>query len=145
LVTLDSCEIVYSPFDLQADYSVAVVLDYMAEVAEHLLAPAEASERFFRLLVAMLDHLHDRRAEAVWPVATYFTLWAVRLSGFLPELRAGREAKAIAEEMTMKPVAELTPRAWTKETAADLRRFLTLRIEEHVERRLVTAPLLEAL
>ena len=76
---------------------------------------------------------------------TYFTLWAVRLSGFLPGLRVSPESLAIAEEMLKKPVAELTPREWTKETAADLRRFLVRQIEDHIERRLVTVPILEAL
>jgi DNA repair protein RecO (recombination protein O) len=39
----------------------------------------------------------------------------------------------------------LTPRTWTKETAADLRRFLVREIENHIEHRLVTVPILEAL
>lgn len=145
LVNLDSCELIRSPFDLQSEYATAVLLDYMAEVSEHLLAPEETSERFFRLLLAMLDHLRAERAAAVWPVATYFTLWAVRLSGLMPELPAGRESTTIAEEITRLPVGKLPQREWSKQTAADLRRFLIGRIEEHIERRLVTAPLLEGL
>jgi DNA repair protein RecO (recombination protein O) len=39
----------------------------------------------------------------------------------------------------------LTQRDWNQQTAADLRRFLVRQIEEHVERKLVTVPLLEAL
>jgi DNA repair protein RecO (recombination protein O) len=69
----------------------------------------------------------------------------VRLSGLLPELRVSPESAGIAEEMLKKPVGQLTPRTWTKQTAADLRRFLIRRIEDHIERNLATVPLLEAL
>jgi DNA repair protein RecO (recombination protein O) len=145
LVSLDSCELIRSPFELQADYEVGVGLDYLAETAEQLLAPAEQSERFFRLLLSVLDYLHGARAGGLWAAMTYFTLWAVRLSGFLPALQAGSESLAIAEEMLRKPITELTPRTWTKGTASDLRRFLVRQTEAHIERRLVTAPMLEAL
>jgi DNA repair protein RecO (recombination protein O) len=47
--------------------------------------------------------------------------------------------------MLKKPVGQLSPREWTKETAADLRRFLIRQIEQHIERRLITVPVLEAL
>lgn len=145
LVTLDACELIRSPFELQADYATAVALDFLAEVSEQLLAPSEPNERFFRLLLAVVEHLRAEPAAGLWRAVTYFCLWAVRLSGFLPELHVSPESCGIAEEMLKKPVGELTPRAWTKQTAADLRRFLIRRIEEHVERRLATVPLLEAL
>ncbi len=145
LVSLDSCELIRSPFELQSDYATGVGLDYLAEVAEQLSAPAEQNERFFRLLLAVLDYLQAARASGLWPAVTYYTLWAVRLSGFLPGLRVSPESLSIAEEMLKLPVAQLTPRDWTKQTAADLRRFLVRQIEEHIERRLVTVPILEAL
>lgn len=145
LVGLDSCELISSPFELQSDYAAGVALDYLAEVAEQLLAPGEQNEKFFRLLLAVVEHLRSARAGGLWPAVNYFTLWAVRLSGFLPELRASPESLAIAGEMLKKPVAELTSRNWTRQTAADLRGFLIRQIEAHIERRLVTVPILEAL
>lgn len=145
LVGLDSCELISSPFELQSDYAAGVALDYLAEVAEQLLAPGEQNEKFFRLLLAVVEHLRLARAGGLWPAVNYFTLWAVRLSGFLPELRASPESLAIAGEMLKKPVAELTSRNWTRQTAADLRGFLIRQIEAHIERRLVTVPILEAL
>ena len=144
LVNLDSCELIHSQFTLAPDYAAGVALDVMAEVSEQLLPPAEPSERFFRLLVAVLDFLRARGAEGVWQDTNYFLLWAVRLSGILPELRVAAESMEIAEEMLYTPVGRLTPRTWTRETAADLRRLLVRAIEEHIERRLVTVPLLEA-
>ena len=45
--------------------------------------------------------------------------------------------------MLQTPVAQLSPRLWTHETASDLRRLLVRGVEEHIERRLLTLPLLE--
>lgn len=143
LVSLDTCEIISSPFELTSDYAMSVGLDYLAEVTEHLLPPAEPNETFFRLLASVLGYL--RSGGDVWAAVSYFSLWAVRLAGFLPALRGSRESMGIAEEMLVKPVAQLSERAWTKATAQDLRRFLVREIERHVERKLVTVPLLEAL
>jgi len=187
LVNLDSCELIRSQFGLLGDYGAAVALDYLAEISEQLLPPGEANERYFRLLVAVLDYLRSGTAGNVWRVATYFSLWATRLAGILPELhvclecgnwldnpearepaffsryrtglycghcRRGTElgktwelslmSRDIAEEMLHSPVAQLTHVDWRRETAADLRHFLVRQIEHHIERRLVTAPALEA-
>ena len=157
------------------------------EVSEQLLPAAEPNERYFRLLAAMLDHLKANGAGAVWRVATYFSLWAVKLAGFLPELhvclgcgswlddpgnlqraffirhRAGLycqdcrraldmrgawelapESRALANEILHKSVDRLGTRAWTQATAADLRHFLAQQMESHIERKLITVPVLEA-
>jgi DNA repair protein RecO (recombination protein O) len=187
-VNLDSCDLLVSQFRVLADYRAAVALDYFAEVTEQLLPPAEPNERFFRLLMTVLEHMRagvPSGSGNVWRAAAYFSLWAVRLSGFLPELnvclgcgsllddhetperaffgrgRAGlmcsacrqagggswelsAESRAIAEEMLRKPVAQVGQTGWSRETCADLRRFLVQQIERHIERKLVTAPVLEA-
>ena len=85
LVNLDSCELIHSQFDLVSDYWAAVALDYFAEVSEQLLPSAEPNEKFFRLLLAVLNSLHQGE-HAAWRAIAYFSLWAVRLSGWLPEL-----------------------------------------------------------
>ena len=46
--------------------------------------------------------------------------------------------------MLRTPVGQLTYNGWQRETAADLRHFLVRQIENHIERRLITAPTLEA-
>jgi DNA repair protein RecO (recombination protein O) len=183
LVNLDSCELIRSQFGLLSDYQAGVALDYFAEVSDQLLPSAEPNEKFFRLLLAVLDALG---AGQVWQAVTYFSLWAVRLSGLLPELHVclgcgsvlddpaaperaffsrGRhglhcaqcrptlgagsswelslESRNIAADMLRKPVAQFAQPAWAQSTATDLRRFLVQQIETHVERRLVTAPMLE--
>jgi DNA repair protein RecO (recombination protein O) len=190
LVSLDSCELIHSWFGLLSDYGAALALDFFAEVAEQLLPPAEASEKFFRLLLAVLDHLGTTGGPGadpgrVWRAVTYYSLWAVRLSGLLPELHvclgcgaalddAGRaeqawfprgqfgllcghckgaagpgcqelsaESRATAAEMLRQPVAHFASEKWDPGRAADLRRFLVQQMEAHVERKLITAPLIE--
>jgi len=193
LVNLDSCEIIRSQFDLVGDFATSVALDYFAEASDLLLPDAESNEKFFRLLLAVLDFLRSPAGEEngptgrVWRAVTYFSFWAVRLSGWLPELhvcmncgsvlddpetperaffsrgQAGllcghcrrtpgagsswelsRESRAIAGQILRQPVAQLATVNWSRETAADLRRFLVQQMESHADRRLVTIPMLES-
>src|SRR5215472_9602861 len=86
LVNLDSCDLIRSQFDLLSDYGTAVALDYVAEIAEQLLPPGEANERYFRLMLAVLEYLRSPDEGRVWRAVTYFSLWSARLAGILPEL-----------------------------------------------------------
>ena len=143
LVSLNSCDLVQSQFGLASHYESSVALDYLAEVTEQLLPPNEINERHFRLLIAVLEYL--RIGGSVWTAVTYFALWAVRLAGFLPDLHVSADSREIVEEMLVTPLPQLTPRQWAKDTALDVRRALNRLIEEHVERKLRTAAILEAL
>ena len=143
LANLTGCELIQSQFELQSDYARGLTLDFLTEVAEQLLPPHEPNEKFFRLLMAVLAHL--RSDGEVWSAIAYFSLWTVRLTGIFPEMRVSRESGEIAEEMLQKPLSGLTPRPWTKSTASDLRRILVRTMEQHVERKFLTVPLLEAL
>ena len=58
----------------------------MTEVSEQLLPANEPNEKYFRLLTAVLEHLRSHGPGAVWRAVTYFSVWAVKLAGFLPEL-----------------------------------------------------------
>jgi DNA repair protein RecO (recombination protein O) len=86
LVNLDSCELIQSQFALVSDYWTSVALDYFAEVSEQLLPSAEPSEKFFRLLLAVLESLQAPEAAKAWRAVTYFSVWSLRLSGWLPEM-----------------------------------------------------------
>lgn len=151
LVNLNSCDLLQSQFDLLSDFEASVALDYLAEVSEHMLPPHEPNERFFRLLATVLSHMHTRAPGAVWTAITYFSLWATRLSGFLPELAThpdrnlSEPSRQLAASMLRAHIADLPARLWNKDTALDLRRFLIRQMEEHVERRFHTPNLLEAL
>jgi hypothetical protein len=91
----------------------------------------------------VLEYL--RAGGSAWAAVNYFALWAVRLAGLLPDVRMRDESRAIAQEMLLTPISQLAERPWTKDTASDLRHALDRLIEEHVERRLRTAPILESL
>jgi DNA repair protein RecO (recombination protein O) len=145
LVRIDGCDLVQSQFGLSSDFDAGVVLDYIAEVSEQLLPPAEPNERYFRLLAAVLADLRASGASGVWRTATYFSYWAVRLSGFLPEFRISEQSQILAAEIANTPISSLASRSWPKSTGSDLRKALIREIELHIERRLLTAPVLEAL
>ena len=80
-----------------------------------------------------------------WSTVTYFTVWTVRLLGLWPEARVSDETVEIVHEMFERPITALAPRAWSKNTAGDLRRVLIRTMEQHAERRFLTVSLLEAL
>jgi DNA repair protein RecO (recombination protein O) len=69
----------------------------------------------------------------------------VRLTGVLPELRVSSETAEMVERMFVQPLSAVTFPEWNKATLQALRRSLVRAIEQHVERRMLTAPLLEAL
>jgi DNA repair protein RecO (recombination protein O) len=151
LVNLNGCDLLQSQFDLVTDFDASVALDYIAEVSDHMLPPNEPNERFFRLLATVLDYMHGKAAGAIWTAISYFTLWATRLSGFLPDLEnqpdrnLSAASRDLAQSMLRHHISELPERTWNKDTALDLRRFLIARMEEHAERRFHTPILLEGL
>lgn len=145
LVRIETCELIQSQFGLADSYEAGIALDFIAEVSDQLLPAAEPNERFFRLIGAVLAQLRAEREHGVWRAVTYFAYWSVRLSGFLPGLRVSVSSQALAAELAVQPISSAGPATWTKSTAADLRRFLIREIESHIERKLATVPLLEAL
>ena len=113
LANLSGCELIESQFALQSDYGCSLALDYFTEVTDQLMPPHEPNEKFFRLLNSTLEVL--RSGGSMWSAVDYFTLWSVRLTGVLPELRvSNRETVEIVEEMFVKKLADLTPRDWTQ-------------------------------
>jgi DNA repair protein RecO (recombination protein O) len=86
LVSIDGVELMQSQFAVLSDFMAACALDYLAEVSEQILPAMEPSEKHFRLLATVLEHMRSAEAGAIWRGVTYFSLWAVRLAGFLPEL-----------------------------------------------------------
>jgi DNA repair protein RecO (recombination protein O) len=53
------------------------------------------------------------------------------------------DSRAVAVEMFRSPVERFAGQPWQRQRGADLRRFLAQRIERHIERKLVTAAMLE--
>jgi DNA repair protein RecO (recombination protein O) len=144
LATLYSCDLMQSQFALMQDYAAGVALDFFAEVTEQLLPENEANERFFRLLLTVLEHMRTGNPGAVWRAVTYFSVWAVRLAGLLPELRVIPESHLLAAEIQRLPISEVAPGEFPKESGRDLRRQLARQIEDQIERKLKTVRILEA-
>jgi DNA repair protein RecO (recombination protein O) len=144
LVSLYSCDLMQSQFGLMSDYASGVALDFFAEVTEQLLPENEANERFFRLVLTVLEHMRTGNPGAVWRAVTYFSVWSVRLAGLLPELHVNAESLSLADEIQRHPIADVAPGEWPKATAADLRRQLARQIENQIERKLKTIRILEA-
>lgn len=53
------------------------------------------------------------------------------------------ESRSLAAEMFRAPVETFAGAAWPRQRAADLRKFLSQRIERHIEKKLVTGVMLE--
>ena len=117
----------------------------------------------------------------LWLTVTYFSLWAVKLGGWMPPLnvciQSGVElapnetayfersqpglfssdfrtsdcwamspaSRAMASQMLRTSLLDMDPDQWGRQTAEDLRRFLTQRLEAQFEVRLKTAEALAEL
>ncbi len=143
LLTLTGCDLIQSQFAIASDYDCSVALDYIAEIADLLLPANEVNERFFRLILAVLEDL--RGGGPVWRAVLYFSLWSVRLSGILGDPVVAEESREIAAGILTTPIAQLPSRTWERSTARDLRRWLLRDIETHAERRVQSAVILESL
>ena len=86
LGTIDACELIESQFGVLSDYASACALDFFAEVSEQMMPAGEPNEKYFRLLMAVLEHMRIGGPGCAWKAVTYFSLWTVRLAGVLPEL-----------------------------------------------------------
>lgn len=84
LVRINQCELIESFLDVQSDYAAALALALASEVTEAVLAEREAADANFRLLLLAARAL---KAHVRTPlVLAYFSLWVVRLGGWLPQL-----------------------------------------------------------
>ncbi len=92
LVRIERAELAGPSLTMRADYPATLALDYLAEVADGLLPDHEPSDAHFRLLALVLDEVRreldagERPPERFWRILTYYALWSLRLSGWLPPL-----------------------------------------------------------
>jgi DNA repair protein RecO (recombination protein O) len=99
LVRINQCEIVESFVDAFRDYDSSVGLALFSEITQAVLPDREASDANFRLLLLCVQTV--KRTRKVEPALAYFTLWTVKLGGWLPPLdvcsRCGRSLHAPSE------------------------------------------------
>jgi DNA repair protein RecO (recombination protein O) len=84
LVRINQCELIESFLDVQRDYTAAVALALAGEITEAVLAEKEPADANFRLLLLTARALKTGARPQL--VLGYFTLWTVRLGGWLPPL-----------------------------------------------------------
>ena len=191
LAKIDKTELLAPSLTMRVGYASSVALDYIAEIAEETLPEHEPDDPHFRLLALTLGDIAAGVLEGarngqevpgfLWRALTYFSLWTVRLGGWLPPLDVCLESgavltpdetawfdraadglmsadlktanawplspqsRALAREMLRTALPKLPSRAWNRDTARDLRRFLDQRLESHIEKRLKTLRLLDHL
>ena len=63
----------------------------------------------------------------------------------LASIEISADSRAVAAEMFRSPVDSFIAAQWPRQRGADLRKFLSQRIEHHIERKLVTGAMLERL
>src|SRR5579864_3289517 len=85
-------------------------------------APLNGSRAYFHPLADGLLCAHDKR---------------------LASTEISADSRTVAAEMFRSPVEAFAGAAWPRQRAAELRRFLAQRIERHVEKKLVTAAMLD--
>src|SRR5271156_2598369 len=92
LVRISQCELIESFMGAFSDYASGVTLSLLCEVTEAVLPEREASDANFRLLLLVAQAV-KRTTKPELPLA-YFSLWTVKLGGWLPALdscaRCGR-------------------------------------------------------
>jgi DNA repair protein RecO (recombination protein O) len=98
LVRINQCELLESFLSAQSDYASGLALALMCEVTEAVQPEREASDPAFRLLLMAARRVRDLKE--VWLPLVYFSLWTVRLGGWLPNLavcaRCGRRLEGEA-------------------------------------------------
>jgi len=87
LVSIRQVEIEKSYFDLSRNPEAVEALEQMCASTLLFVPPSQPDERMFRMVTACVDALGER-PEVARAILTYFELWLLHLSGFLPDLSA---------------------------------------------------------
>lgn len=86
LVTIKSAEIIKSYFTAAKSNEAIASLDYLVELVKEFASPNHADEKLFRMLRACVESLANdpQTSQAIF---VYAELWALKLTGFLPDFK----------------------------------------------------------
>lgn len=175
LAHIDSCEVLESPLASAVDVPRAYALGHVAEVLDELLPEREANDAVFRLALTVLRRLNAgeiwapltyfdlwiARLTGILPEMGECTACGQALNGHkayfhvladglmcardkrLASNEMSAESRQLAAELFRAPLDAFS--GWPKSRAADLRKFAVQGIERHLEKKLVTAGMLERL
>jgi DNA repair protein RecO (recombination protein O) len=173
LARLDSCEVLESPLATEVSYPRAVALGHVAEVLDELLPDREANDAVFRLALSVLAGLRGSevwgpvtyfdlwitRLMGYLPEFSECIVCGRTLNGSraffhamtdglmcpddkrLASSEMSADSRALAAQMLRAPLESF--KAQAKQQAADLRKFLLQTLQRHIEKKLVTAGMLE--
>jgi DNA repair protein RecO (recombination protein O) len=110
LVRVNQCDLIESFMDAFRSYENGVALAILSEVTETVLPDHEAADANFRLLLLVARAIKTTRKFEL-PLV-YFTVWTVKLGGWLPSLDAcARCGRLLAEDPTKPLAAFFSPSA----------------------------------
>ncbi len=87
LVTIKSAEIITSYFTLSRKPEVIAILEHFGQLIIDFSPPHQPDEKLFRLIVACLEAI-SAKPDCAADIHPYFELWVLKLTGFLPDLKA---------------------------------------------------------
>ena len=144
LVRINQCEIIESFLGAFSDYALSIALALFSEITEAVLPEREAADANFRLLLLAAQTV-KRTGKGELPLA-YFSLWTVKLGGWLPALgscaRCGKELKdreakyfsAHALAMLCEKCCRPGARAITSAVLTAARKMLSERLDRIAEK-----------
>jgi DNA repair protein RecO (recombination protein O) len=96
LVTVSSCDLKESFFDIQADIRAGFAASYFAELAEEFVQGRSHEDLAFRLLLSALQALRDRVDAAA--LTRYFESWILQINGVLPDVHRCKRCRTVLAE-----------------------------------------------
>lgn len=97
LVTLNSCDLIESFFELQNNPDISFTLSYFAELVEEFSPSHAQDDKLYRLLHSILHSLKE--GGDLNFLSRYFEAWLLKLNGVLPELsRCKKCGKALDDD-----------------------------------------------
>ena len=97
LVRINQCELIESFLDLQKDYQAGIYLALLSEITEAVLGEREVADPQFRLLLLAARAIRTNGPSPA--ILAYFSLWTVRLGGWLGSLdQCGQCGKAFGND-----------------------------------------------
>jgi len=85
LVTVNSCDLIESFFEIQKDLRTSFTLSYFAELIEEFFPTRSKDDILFRLLLSILQAL--KKGSNLDFLSAYFEAWLLKTSGFLPNFK----------------------------------------------------------
>jgi DNA repair protein RecO (recombination protein O) len=149
LARLDSCEVLESPLATEVSYARAVALAHVALTGSDIWMPVTYFDLWLTRLVGFLPELTECIVcgRSLNGSRAYFHALADGLmcpdDKRLASSEISSESRVLAAQMFRAPVESFAGTPWPKAQGADLRKFVIQALQRHIEKKLITAGILE--